>query len=152
MKLYVSSQLTRLWPHGYSYIGDVTFDSAAYVARYTLKKVAGDRDPSDRLLMKGTGELLSPEYVTMSRRPGVGTSWYKKFVGDVYPHGYRVVRGRDMRPPRFYDNLYAVDDPVGFEDLKFRREDLFDKLDNTSYRLVVKEKVTMARVKLFPRD
>jgi len=152
MPVYVSDQLTRLWPHGYSYIGDVTFDSAAYVARYTLKKVAGDRDPEDRLVMRDTGEILRPEYVTMSRRPGVGATWYRKFVGDVYPHGKRFVRGRDMRPPRFYDNLYAVDDPVGFEELKFLREKDVDKSDNSVARLCVKEEVTTARVKLFPRD
>lgn len=150
--VYVSPQLTRLWPIGYSYVGDLTFDSAAYVARYSMKKVSGSRDDQDRLIMPDTGEVLSPEYVTMSRRPGVGTAWYKKFVGDVYPRGLRVVRDREMRPPRFYDSLYAVDDPIGYENLKFSRENVVDKSDQTMARLVVKEEVTVARLKQFPRD
>lgn len=138
-------------------IGDVTFESAAYVARYTLKKVVCDRDDSDRLIMKDTGEVLNPEYVTMSRggrggAGGVGQSWYRRFKLDVYPHGNRVVRGFDMKPPRFYDNLYAVDDPIGFEELKFNRQNLLDKSDNTLHRLAVKEKVAMARLAIFPRD
>lgn len=154
--VYVSEMLGRLWPHGYSYIGDVTFKSAAYVARYALKKI-GDWKDLERLVMKDTGEVLNPEYVTMSRGGrgglgGIGRPWYEKFKDDVYPIGNRVVRGHDMRPPRFYDALYAVEDPLGFEDLQFRRENSFDKLDNVEYRLVAKEKVTLARLKAFPRD
>ena len=48
--LYTSPTLSKLWPHGYSTIGDVTFDSAAYVARYVLKKQLGknSRSHTDR--------------------------------------------------------------------------------------------------------
>jgi len=154
--LYRSAVLERLWPFGFSLLGDVSFESAAYVARYTMKKVVCDRDGLDRLIMKDTGEILAPEYVTMSRGGrgglgGIGASWYRKFKTDVYPLGSRVIRGRDMRPPRFYDNLFAVDDPLGFEELKFLRENLLDKKDNSLARLVVKEEVAMARLKLLPR-
>ena len=30
--------LTKLWPFGFSSIGDVTFESAAYCSRYIMKK------------------------------------------------------------------------------------------------------------------
>ena len=151
-KLYRSDMLERLWPFGHSYIGDVSFESAAYVARYVMKKVVVTRDDQDRLIMKDTGELLSREYVTMSRRPGIGATWYEKFKSDVYPYGDRVVRGRKMRPPKFYDKRYSDDDPVGFEELQFIRQNKLDKLDNTELRLLVKEKVANSRLKLFPRE
>lgn len=151
-KLYISDQLARLWPYGHHYIGDVTFESAAYVARYVLKKVKTSRDDEERLIMKDTGEILDPEYITMSRRPGIGRAWYDRYKSDVYPLGNRVVRGRNMRPPVYYDRLFAVDDPYAFEDLQFMRENSFDKQDNTELRLSVKEKVTTARLKLFPRE
>ena len=151
-KLYVSQQLERLWPYGMHWIGDVSFESAAYVARYVVKKVKVSRDDEDRLILKDSGEILAPEYVTMSRNGGIGRSWYEKFKSDVYPVGNRVVRGRDMRPPKFYDSLYAVDDPIGFEELKFNRENKVDIKDNTLVRLCVKEKVVNARLKLFPRE
>lgn len=131
------------------------------MARYVLKKVKCSRDDEDRLVMKDTGEVLNGEYVTMSRGSGdgslvfdggIGTGWYKTYKGDVYPHGKRVVRGRDMRPPRFYDKLYAVDDPIGFESMQFDRINSVDKKDNSDVRLVVKEKVTNARLKLYPRE
>lgn len=162
-KLYRSPTLERLWPYGYSSIGDVSFESAAYVARYVVKKVKVSRDDDDRLVVPSTGEVLAPEYVTMSRgsglddpdprfRGGIGRSWYDKFRSDVYPLGNRVVRGKDMRPPKFYDKLYAVDDPFGFEELSFRRMNSLDKSDNTEVRLLVKEKVTVARVNSNPRS
>ncbi|WP_217268498.1 rolling circle replication-associated protein, partial [Lactobacillus helveticus] len=35
--LYTSKILEELWPFGYSTVGDVSFESAAYVARYIMK-------------------------------------------------------------------------------------------------------------------
>ena len=40
--IYTSEALTKLCPFGLSSIGDVTFESAAYVARYVMKKITGD--------------------------------------------------------------------------------------------------------------
>lgn len=36
--LYGSARLSKLWPFGHHALGDVTFESAAYVARYCMKK------------------------------------------------------------------------------------------------------------------
>lgn len=41
-KLYRSKTLEELWPFGHSSVGTVTFESAAYVARYIMKKVTGE--------------------------------------------------------------------------------------------------------------
>ena len=114
-----SKILEDLWGLGNCEFGSVTFKSAAYVARYIMKKVNGDEaafhycdvDPD-------TGEILSeitPEFSRMSRRPGIGSRWLKRFMPDVYPHGYVVVDGRKVRPPRFYDQLFKSVDPVGYE-------------------------------------
>ena len=40
-KHYTSETLEKIWPFGFSTIGDVTFESAAYVARYVTKKITG---------------------------------------------------------------------------------------------------------------
>ena len=107
-----SKILEDLWGLGNCEFGSVTFKSAAYVARYIMKKVNGDEaafhycdvDPD-------TGEILSeitPEFSRMSRRPGIGSRWLKRFMPDVYPHGYVVVDGRKVRPPRFYDQLLSL--------------------------------------------
>lgn len=41
-KLYRSKELEQLWPFGHSSVGSVTFESAAYVARYIMKKITGE--------------------------------------------------------------------------------------------------------------
>ena len=115
--IYTSAHLSSLWPQGFAVIGNVTFESAAYVARYVMKKVNGDRKTSHY-------EGLLPEYTTMSRRPGIGARWYEKFKTDVYPHDRIIVRGNPTRPPRFYDNLLAREDRSTLELLKIKREKL----------------------------
>lgn len=104
--LFRSKELEELWPLGYSSIGEVTFESAAYVARYTLKKFGcGSGGGGSRVGSEVAGEALSrePEYMTMSRRPGIGAGWFEKYGSDCFPSDELVVRGgKRMRPPRFY--------------------------------------------------
>ena len=69
-KLYISPTLNKIWGLGHATIGDVTFQSAAYVARYITKKITGDRaqDHYNEINYE-TGEILSerrPEYTTIS--------------------------------------------------------------------------------------
>lgn len=156
-RLYVSQSLGELWPLGFSTVGDVTFESAGYVARYILKKVNGS-ESSDHY--RG----LSPEYITMSRRPGIGFGWYQKFKDDVYPEGSVVVDGRKFVAPAFYDRLFEKDDPAGWEALKKRRMELSNKgvfvredgqmsfvEDVSPSRLAVREKVKKLAVKSLVR-
>ena len=44
INLYRSPTLEKIWKKGYSSIGNVTFESAAYVARYITKKLNGDKE------------------------------------------------------------------------------------------------------------
>lgn len=113
--VYTSADLSSLWPQGFSVIGEVTFESAAYVARYVMKKVNGPRSAEHY-------GSRTPEYTTMSRRPGIGAGWYQKFKADVYPHDRVIVRGHATRPPRFYDNLFQREDPSTLAQLKILRE------------------------------
>jgi len=152
--VYTSDTLSKLWPFGFSVSGSVTFESAAYVARYVMKKVTGDKSAEH---YKG----LLPEYTTMSRRPGIGKGWYEKFKTDVYPLDRIVIRGSPSRPPRFYDYLLGVEDRSTLELLKIKRESLAKHFvtdvlsdgskirvsDQDSRRLLVKEEVKIAEIK-----
>ena len=82
--LYTSNILSILWPFGLHRIGSVTFESTAYVARYVLKKITGEEAENHY-----QGRL--PEYVTMSRRPGIAYGWIEKYKDDVYPHDYVII-------------------------------------------------------------
>ena len=96
-KLYRSPTLEKLWPHGWSSIGALTFETAAYTARYILKKQLGKTALEHyNAIDKNTGEIKEeklPEYTTMSRRPGIGNSWYEKYKTDIYPKDYVTMRG-----------------------------------------------------------
>lgn len=163
--LYRSPSLEKLWTdpsdkksYGYSSVGDVTFESAAYVARYILKKYTGkfswyhycDFDYE-------TGEItneLQPEYTTQSRDPGLAKGWFDKYSDDVYPSDYVVLRGKKMRPPKFYDGLYEICDPEQYGLIKEDRILNAKKhaVNNTPDRLFVREKVQMSKVKQLPRN
>lgn len=122
-----------------------------------MKKVTGDKAEDHYLWVDPeTGEAnpLKPEYTTMSRRPGIGTDWFKKFHTDVYPDDFVIVRGKKCRPPKFYDSLLETIDPFLHDDIKqFRVElGLQHNENNTPERLAVREKVQMERLKKLPRN
>ena len=99
--------LEELWPYGFSTIGHVTFQSAAYCSRYILKKQRGETAADHYTWVDDAGEIRKrePEYCTMSRKEGIGYDWFQKYKNDVYPHDYVVLDGKQYKPPRYYDKL-----------------------------------------------
>lgn len=132
-RLDTSEQLSELWEKGFVSVGDVTFESAGYVARYTLKKlecgVLNKRFEENGKVydvVVKNGVIRTPEYVRMSRGgrggKGLGWSWLQKFKSDVFPHGYMVMRGGiRMPPPRYFDNEYELENPLDMKRLKMLR-------------------------------
>ena len=59
--LYTSKILDDLWRLGGCKIGEVTFESAAYVARYAMKKVTGDLAASVYTVVLPDGTMLERE-------------------------------------------------------------------------------------------
>lgn len=157
IRLYDSPLLSRLWPFGFASIGDVTFQSAAYVARYIMKKVTGDEAEAHYLVVNpDTGELVNrvPEFSHCSLKPGIGSGWFDKFAADIYPSGEVVVNGVKCAPPKYYDRKYAELDSDGFARVAFERE-MRARLrvaDNTVERLAVKETVAKARMRFLKRS
>lgn len=104
--LFFSPSLSRVWGMGHVAVGDLTYESAAYVSRYVCKKLTGPEGEaaySRTCPRTGRAWRVAAPYVTMSRRPGVGSTWFDRFGGDVYPSDEVVHMGRRFRPPRFYD-------------------------------------------------
>ena len=150
-KLYTSEKLEKLWPFGFSTIGTVTFESAAYVARYVMKKVNGKNAKNHyERVDSNTGEIYSlvPEYNTMSRRPGIASGWFDKYKDDVYPSDNIHLREKTFRPPKFYDKMYEHLMPNEMEKIKMQRMNNMQKhvKDNTAERLAVKEQVKHAQL------
>lgn len=154
-RLYTSELLDSLWNRGFATVGDVSFESAAYVSRYVTKKVTGDAAKEHYTRVNEYGEVfeVSPEYVTMSRRPGIGRGWLERWSNEVYPSDEVVVRGRVCRPPRYYDNVFGESSPGVLEAVKADRIVALQqhREDLTPARLAVREKCATARMRRFKR-
>lgn len=141
-----SQLLEQLWTHGDCYVGDVTFESAAYVARYVMKKVNGQ-------LADHHYGGLTPEMAHMSLRPGIGAMWFERFWRDVYPHGRVVANGIEVLPPKFYDKLFRRVSADAFDRLKAKRAlDARRRGDNGPRRRAVKAQVLAAKLRLLRRS
>lgn len=156
IRLYTSEKLNEIWGMGYCVIGDVTFESAAYVARYIMKKVTGDA-ASDYYtrVNPDTGEWwnIKPEFITMSRRPGIGYNWLYNYFDDLFPKDEVIHNGRKLTPPRYYTNFLKVVNPPLFDQIKFERfqNAILSLDDNTPDRLKVRQSVQEARLTKLPR-
>jgi hypothetical protein len=160
-RIFTSAALSELWPFGYASIGNVTFESAAYVARYIMKKVNISSSTPHHLRNHyvevdddGVISELVPEFNKMSLKPGIGQGWFDKFKDEVYPDDFVVVNGRQCKPPRFYDKKFAEDFPIEFESIQFDRyvDSLERSEDSTPERLAVRERVTQAKVDRLVRN
>lgn len=144
-RLYRSVTLEKLWPFGFSTIGEATFQSAAYIARYCTKKITG---PPAEAHYQGR----HPEYITMSRRPGIGNNWIWKYFTDVYPSDQLVIRGGVItKPPRYYDDFTNALEPDTIAKIKQARTRAANNSpDNTGRRLTDRgdaQQLTAAQLK-----
>lgn len=112
VKLYRSPELEKLWEYGFSTIGEVTWESACYCARYCVSKITGKAAPYEK-----EGKL--PPYATMSLKPGLGLAWFEKSDSEPFKHGFCVdSKGRKVKIPTYYDKKYAEKEPEKFKELK----------------------------------
>ncbi|AXH77973.1 MAG: replication initiator protein [Microviridae sp.] len=149
--IYQSPVLDRLWGKGFCSIGELNFQSAAYTARYVMKKVTGSNAKFHYAAVDSdSGEVhqRTPEFCKMSLKPGIGAGWFSKYSSDVFNDDHVVINGFPSKPPRYYDVLLKRISPDVLEDNKYGREIEGRKryLDNTAERLIVREVVAKARL------
>lgn len=158
-----SEILDKTWGFGDCNIGVLNFETAAYTARYALKKITGD-----------TAEAhyggRHPEYATMSTKPAIGKRWIDQHIDQVYRRDRIVVNGVEQLPPRYYDKILRRRDEnkhdkvkaIRSPDFKFTpvegkkkltveqtREQSFNR---SKTRLKVREEVTTLRINQYKRN
>lgn len=164
---YTSKELEEIWKYGHVQVADLSWEGAAYVARYCLKKITGKKAYDHYLSADINGEpvQLLPEYATMStgrRCPkckdwecanstgGIGRKWYERFKYDCYPSDTVWVPGQgNLRGlPRYYDKLFSEDDPGLHEEVKALRKAFRDAHaeEYTPARLKAKYQVKKAQI------
>jgi hypothetical protein len=155
--LWESPTLNKLWKKGFSNIGEVTFESAGYVARYCLKKT---KEKKEYVFVDGydeeTGEILQinerkPEFIGMSK--GIGKTWHKLFKGDT-DKDYLETNGFKHKIPRYYDKLREKENPDSLEQIKKEREEKAkaNEHEQTKKRLYSKDLVKQAQNKMLIRS
>lgn len=100
---YRSALLESTWTVGYSTIGSVTPASAQYVAQYCAKVVTGKRKAEYY-------DGRAPEFLVMSRRPGLGTGWLEKYGNVMFDRDFVITEGgKRVAIPRFYMEKFPPD-------------------------------------------
>lgn len=141
--LYTSKQLESLWEYGFCTIGALTYETAAYTAKYATKKIYGEKADD---YYQGR----EPEYSTMSNRPGIGAIYFEQYKNELYQHDSISRNGRTFPLPRFYTNRFTDEQQ---KKLKADRQISLQKNadNNTIARLRVREKVQESKLKHISR-
>lgn len=143
---------------GTAQIGQVSYESCAYVARYMMKK-QGSND--DKVFQKlGIGDVG----VRMSRRPGIGYDWYDEHFEQLCINDSYVFKRGDkafnVKPGRYFDRMLKERNPQAYYELKEKRHrDFYDSVDCKTYEgvdLVINNKNAEAEkqcsIKLLKRN
>jgi hypothetical protein len=142
---YRSKMLEETWTYGHSEIGTLTFESASYVARYVQKKKFKKRIPED---------FPKERSVCISRRPGIGRTFFEKHYHDWYAIDAVVVNGRKQGIPRYYDKLLEEREPELYQRVKLDRQAKrpIEEYDNSHERMPVRKSVHQASLKQLRRS
>lgn len=108
--------VNKIWDKGFAVISDVSWDTCAYTARYVVKKAKGET-------ASVYSELdIVPEYVRMSRDPGIGKAYFDSHKDLIYRYDKLTIPGvGPIRPSRYYDKLYDLENPARLFELKEKR-------------------------------
>ena len=117
---YLSEKLSQIWGKGFVSVGEVNWETCAYVARYVTKKLTGSLSG----IYDFTG--TEPEFSLMSRRPGIAWQYFDDHKDEIYKYNTINVQmeksGRSIRSPRYYDKLFDLYSPDDFRDIKIQRQ------------------------------
>lgn len=111
--LYNSPSIEKIWSKGFVVIGQLTWQTAAYTARYVMKKRKG-KDAQEYYDRLG----IQPEFSLMSRRPGIGISYFNDHYEEIYQRDEIILPSvgkklNSQRPPRIFDDhMKEIDLPL----------------------------------------
>lgn len=157
--LYMSEELNRLWRQGNCIIGEVTKDSANYVARYVTKKLYAELGKEH---YENIGRIQP--FIVSSKRPAIGKRWYDDNKDWCFEHQISYPTdngGRSFNAPRYFKKLRDKEGISRYnviEDIRnavnVSRFDHMRDLNNQTYteQADAKARVAEARNKAYMRD
>lgn len=158
-KLYTSDLIDSIWQNGHVIIGDVNWNTCAYTARYVMKKWNG------KLNDYYAAHNIDPEFVLMSRKPGIGKAYFEKHGAELYYFRDAYIKTetgsvRVSPTNRYFDKLMERDNPDRMVDIKQQRinaakhaQVLRDSQTSNNYldRLLSEEENKFAHIKSLKR-
>lgn len=152
---YRSPFLEKLWKptynnnsFGFSVIGNLNYETCAYVSRYILKK--------NTFKYK---EGQEPEFTLCSRMPGIGAEYFDHFYKNIVDIGYlQLPSGHKCDIPRYYvDRLQYIDCDLHYKLKLDKKQILLDNLfvddkDCTEARLLTREQCLNVKLEKYVRN
>ena len=105
-RIYKSKELDELWGKGFTELGQITLESAGYVARYATKKLYHGKDGTHNY------EPISKR----SSKNAIGKTWLESFYHDAFDNGCIVLPdGSTAAIPRYYEKWLKKHHPKEWE-------------------------------------
>ena len=141
--LYQSDLVDKAWNKGFVLLSDNTWETSAYTARYIMKKQKGEGSSVYEEFN------IEPEFVRMSRMPGIAKQYYDDHKHDIYKHDEIILQnGKVVKPPKYFDDMYSKEFPEIFEEVRNKRieaakvsDDTKEKLYGDKYKRLEREEI-----------
>lgn len=142
--IYSSRFLDEVWSFGNVRVGAVSFESAAYVARYSIKKATKQQREDGHYVVYDSDGVVHervPEFAVMSRRPGIGSSYFDKYGSEIMAHDSVIVGGREVPSVRYYDLKIEALDSKRLDEIKKVRRSKSKWSERLVDRRIIKEQI-----------
>ena len=103
-RYYKVDWLDKLWGKGYTIVTELCWETAAYTARYMMKKQKG-LGAFEEYTMTGR----EPPFTRMSRMPGIGANYCKEHMQEIFREGGIPSKGRYLKTPAYFDKLFDLE-------------------------------------------
>lgn len=107
-------ELSDLWGLGYTSVGELTFDSAAYCAQYAMKKINGSKAEEH---YKGR----HPEFMRTSQN-AIGKQYALQFAQEIILNNSVLANNSEQPVPNYYLKQYEKNN-YDLTNLKIKREE-----------------------------
>lgn len=107
-------ELNKIWGHGFTSVGQLTFDSAAYCAQYAMKKITGSKAAAHY------GKKI-PEFMRTSQN-AIGKQYALQYSKEIIYNNSVVSNGTKQPVPQYYLKQYEKNN-LDLTQLKTTREE-----------------------------
>ncbi len=145
--LFKSKKLQKIWGKGFITVGTITYKSASYVARYTMKKAGIAKvereyydayepdEETGKMVMKtkyrNKKGLIEPEFLSMSTANGLGKKYFIENMDKIAENGGILINNNGeahLKPiPRYFRKIWEKLNWLSYESWKLKNIEKIEK-------------------------